>query len=205
MKVVAVDDIAAGTEITTSYLEPFLTTNQRRERLRVGKCFACDCKRWSTEGDTAWRNTEILFSFLRRCSDPTEFGSHSSSVRCPGCQSYLAPSDPLGRGSPWQCISCDVTVEGGRICAMEESLSRQVGAAEEAMDVRLLEEIGEGLGQHLHQTHAIMCKIKQALCEGTYFSIPCSSCICKICNFLVIPCGNFTKSNRARKRKYTER
>ena len=45
MRVVAVDDIAAGTEITTSYLEPFLTTNQRRERLRVGKCFACDCKR----------------------------------------------------------------------------------------------------------------------------------------------------------------
>ena len=84
---------------------------------------------------------------------------------------------------------------------MEESLSRQVGAAEEAMDVRLLEEIGEGLGQHLHQTHAIMCKIKQALCEGTYFSIPCSSCICKICNFFSNSMWQFYKVQQGKEKE----
>ena len=45
MKVVALEDIAAGDEITTSYVGPFHTTLQRREMLKMGKCFDCDCKR----------------------------------------------------------------------------------------------------------------------------------------------------------------
>ena len=45
MKVVALEDIAAGEEVTTSYVGPFHTTLQRRAMLRMGKCFDCDCRR----------------------------------------------------------------------------------------------------------------------------------------------------------------
>ena len=46
MKVVAIEDIPIGQEITTSYLEPFYTTMQRRALLKRGKLFDCCCKRY---------------------------------------------------------------------------------------------------------------------------------------------------------------
>ena len=46
MSVVAIDDIQVGEEISTSYLEPFYTTMQRRALLRRGKLFDCSCKRY---------------------------------------------------------------------------------------------------------------------------------------------------------------
>ena len=45
MSVIAIEDIPAGQEITTSYLEPFYTTLQRRALLKRGKHFDCCCKR----------------------------------------------------------------------------------------------------------------------------------------------------------------
>ena len=45
MSVLAIDDIQAGHEISTSYLEPFYTTLQRRSMLRRGKLFDCACRR----------------------------------------------------------------------------------------------------------------------------------------------------------------
>ena len=45
MSVVAIDDIQAGEEMSTSYLEPFYTTMQRRALLKRGKLFDCSCKR----------------------------------------------------------------------------------------------------------------------------------------------------------------
>ena len=46
MSVIAIEDIEAGEEITTSYLEPFYTTMQRRALLKRGKHFDCCCKRY---------------------------------------------------------------------------------------------------------------------------------------------------------------
>ena len=47
MSVIAIEDIEAGEEITTSYLEPFYTTMQRRALLKRGKHFDCCCKRYN--------------------------------------------------------------------------------------------------------------------------------------------------------------
>ena len=46
MSVIAIDDISIGQEITTSYLEPFYTTMQRRAILKRGKLFDCICQRY---------------------------------------------------------------------------------------------------------------------------------------------------------------
>ena len=46
MSVIAIDDISIGQEITTSYLEPFYTTMQRRAILKRGKLFDCSCQRY---------------------------------------------------------------------------------------------------------------------------------------------------------------
>ena len=55
MSVIATEDIPKDSQITTSYMEPFYTTMQRRALLRKGKCFDCDCS---------------------RCADPTELNSY---------------------------------------------------------------------------------------------------------------------------------
>ena len=64
MKVLAINDIEAGEEITNNYLEPFSTLIQRKAILLRGKCFQCTCQ---------------------RCCDPTDFGTHASSARCQKC------------------------------------------------------------------------------------------------------------------------
>ena len=38
-----------------------------------------------------------------RCKDPTELGSHLSSLMCPKCPEILTQSDPLEDDSPWKC------------------------------------------------------------------------------------------------------
>ena len=38
-----------------------------------------------------------------RCKDPTELGSHLSSLLCPKCPEILTQLDPLQDDSPWKC------------------------------------------------------------------------------------------------------
>ena len=70
MSVIAIEDIEAGEEITTSYLEPFYTTMQRRALLKRGKHFDCCCKRYYYH-----KTNEILY------------------IRCFGLFCTLLPTD----------------------------------------------------------------------------------------------------------------
>ena len=60
MNVVAIDDISAGQEISTSYLEPFYTTLQRRALLKRGKLFGCSCKRYFSSKTNIFNFTLII-------------------------------------------------------------------------------------------------------------------------------------------------
>lgn len=63
-------------------------TEARQEHLTKGKYFECEC---------------------RRCNDPTEFGTHLSSVRCQSCKlGYMIRMDCK---TTWKCLNCNTNVE----------------------------------------------------------------------------------------------
>jgi len=75
-------DIEAGDEITINYTAFIIGTSFRRRKLFKNWYFKCLCE---------------------RCKDPTELGSHLSSLMCPKCPEILTQSDPLEDDSPWKC------------------------------------------------------------------------------------------------------
>lgn len=69
--------IPPGGELYGSYTHSLLPTMLRREHLLEGKHFACACA---------------------RCSDPTELGTHMSSLKCNKCDNGIVLSlDSLGK------------------------------------------------------------------------------------------------------------
>jgi len=82
-------------------------TPTRRRQLRVSKHFDCCC---------------------RRCSDPSELGTHLSSLSCPKCARFGAPEtdvvsvDPLDDSAPWMCPTCGVTVPVERVYTIMDEI-----------------------------------------------------------------------------------
>ena len=68
--------ISKGDQLYGNYVESFLPTLLRREQLLEGKHFSCACS---------------------RCSDPTELGTHMSSLKCSKCDNgVVIVLDSLG-------------------------------------------------------------------------------------------------------------
>lgn len=69
-------DLPEGGEMFVSYTSSIQPTIMRRENLRYSKYFYCDCE---------------------RCADPTELGTHLSSLKCTKCENgIIMSSAPLG-------------------------------------------------------------------------------------------------------------
>ncbi|KAK3874168.1 hypothetical protein Pcinc_020877 [Petrolisthes cinctipes] len=98
----AVCDIPRGSEITTSYAPTLWGTSARAAHLTASKLFRCRCE---------------------RCRDPTELGSHLSSLACRSCKGGLLVP-PHAPGEPWACNQCEGTVGVGAA----EALVRGAGA-----------------------------------------------------------------------------
>ena len=81
--------IKAGEQIVTSYKNPLLGSVARRSHFPRVWYFHCSCP---------------------RCSDPTELGSHLSSLRCGECGESVLPSHPTHYNSPWSCSACSLTI-----------------------------------------------------------------------------------------------
>lgn len=68
--------VPKGGELFANYTASLLPTLLRREQLLEGKHFSCACT---------------------RCSDPTELGTHLSSLKCSKCDNgVIVPLDSLG-------------------------------------------------------------------------------------------------------------
>lgn len=68
--------ITKGSTLYTSYAHTLDPTMLRREHLNLSKFFECDCA---------------------RCADPTELGTHMSSLKCTKCDNgIILSSSPLG-------------------------------------------------------------------------------------------------------------
>ena len=145
IQVVAQDDILAGQEITNQYMKADKPTIIRRPFLRQKWFFDCFCP---------------------RCSDPTELGSHLSSLVCPKtkCDGSVVPSHPLDYNSSWSCLSCGAVMLLDRVQAVLEE-AQQLSEAPAGDDgvVEHYERVIYRLSTLLHPYNHLVVDIKQKL------------------------------------------
>jgi len=129
----AVMAIKRGCEITKSYVNSFLTTQMRQEKLETGWYFRCKCL---------------------RCTDPLEGLSFTSSVACLKCKEGLVLAiDPLDPETEWACGDCGTIKSGESIAKLNDYFANAIRDA--GMDCSQLEDLLEKSCKMFHPSHYI--------------------------------------------------
>ncbi|KPJ18660.1 Protein msta, isoform A [Papilio machaon] len=143
--------IKKGEPLYLCYTHALSPTIVRREYLLESKFFNCDCP---------------------RCSDPTELGTHLSTIKCNKCDNgVILSTNPLDNDAQWICTekTCGFKTSGG---AMRKMLA-VVQAEVDQLD--LLEPGPQAIEQReatinkyksvFHPRHSILLSIKYALAQ----------------------------------------
>lgn len=107
--VVAVTDIKKGEHLSTMYTHALWSTRTRRQHLLATKYFSCTCE---------------------RCADPTELGTHLSTLKCLYDGGHVLPKDPLDFETEWSCNKCQASLKSLEVAQLTDRLEEEV---EEAM------------------------------------------------------------------------
>ncbi|XP_013148245.1 PREDICTED: protein msta, isoform A [Papilio polytes] len=140
-----------GDPLHLSYTHALSPTIVRREYLLESKFFNCDCP---------------------RCSDPTELGTHLSTVKCSKCDNgVILSTNPLDNEAQWLCTekTCGFKTSGS---AMRKMLS-VVQAEVDLLDAlepgpQAIEQREATLNKYksvFHPRHSILICIKYALAQ----------------------------------------
>lgn len=113
-------------------------TEMRQEHLTKGKYFECEC---------------------RRCSDPTEFGTHLSSVRCQSCT--LGYMIRLNCKTAWKCLNCNTTIPNEQIQLMLGEC--RLGVQQMGPNIERIEAFIRKYAERLHPNHYLLIEMKQKL------------------------------------------
>jgi len=123
-RVRAAKKIQKGEEICDTYTATLSNTLYRRKSLKNSKYFDCSCS---------------------RCADPTEFGSHFSTLLCrvQGCGGYVVSKDPLNYSANWKCLKCDTEMLSEAVQAEQEEWEEKIENAPKNVETqkKLLEEL----------------------------------------------------------------
>nr|XP_031841458.1 SET domain-containing protein SmydA-8-like isoform X1 [Nomia melanderi] len=139
--------IQEGETILFNYTSSLLGTSGRREHLRGGKYFECECS---------------------LCKDPYEMGSYMSCILCPRCrEGYVGVKNPLTinpyeKNMRWQCNRCRRSI-GGRLVRATLNISRTLIEDTDDNDIRGLETLTTKLARSFHPNHYLMLSLKQKL------------------------------------------
>nr|XP_012234311.1 PREDICTED: LOW QUALITY PROTEIN: protein msta, isoform B-like [Linepithema humile] len=143
--------VPAGGELYASYTHSLLPTLLRREHLFEGKHFACACP---------------------RCSDPTELGTHMSSLKCNKCENGIVlPLDSLDSNSTWKCTHCDFSTNGQavqkvlRIIQAEVDAAEAISGADGADAIHERETVMRKYRSVLHPRHAFLTMLRHSLTQ----------------------------------------
>ncbi|CAL4068440.1 unnamed protein product, partial [Meganyctiphanes norvegica] len=136
----ATQDIPSGSPITLNYSQLFLGTPARRCALAKSKLFLCQCL---------------------RCMDPTELGTHLSSVKCPKCDTGLLVP-PANRKEPWPCCSCKTSISISTI-EMLTNLTATFMAKVDKNNVSCMKKILSMMEQHLGAQNSTSVELKHHL------------------------------------------
>merc|ERR1711892_210123 len=116
INIYSTQQIKKGEIICATYTNSLWSTIDRRDHLQMSKCFWCTCD---------------------RCSDPTEYNSYLSSIRCSRCAGFqdhiqdndlqfLLPEDPLNAESNWRCQKCTNIQKSSQIKAGNMTVSSEL-------------------------------------------------------------------------------
>ncbi|XP_066587688.1 uncharacterized protein [Prorops nasuta] len=138
--------IEQGEAILFNYTSSLLGTAERKEHLREGKYFECDCE---------------------MCNDPFEMNSHLSTILCPRCKGLVAMEDPMSirpydKNAKWQCRQCQRTYSGWLIRTTLEITRNFINDVPND-DPKILEALLNKLSRTLHSNHFLMLTVKQKL------------------------------------------
>ena len=138
----AVTDIKAGEEITTSYKSSSLGSIVRRPPFKQLWNFDCRCK---------------------RCSDPTELGTFASAILCPvsSCRGHCLPTDCLSYTSDWRCARCGREISSDKAIEITEMVQKMCSSA--GGSIQDLETCLEKIIEKVHPRHYIAMQIKRML------------------------------------------
>ncbi|XP_014610022.1 PREDICTED: protein msta, isoform B [Polistes canadensis] len=143
--------VPEGGELYGSYTHSLLPTMLRREHLLEGKHFACACP---------------------RCSDPTELGTHMSTLKCNKCDNGIVlPLDSLDENSVWKCTHCEFSTPGKAVKKVFQIISADVEAVENisgadgADAIQERETVIKKYHSVLHPRHAFLTMLRHSLTQ----------------------------------------
>eukprot|EP00092_Neocalanus_flemingeri_P029048 GFUD01031534.1.p1 GENE.GFUD01031534.1~~GFUD01031534.1.p1 ORF type:complete len:540 (+),score=155.73 GFUD01031534.1:1-1620(+) len=145
VEILAKVKIKAGEEITNQYMTPDKPTFIRRPIMKEKWFFDCTCP---------------------RCCDPTELGSHFSSLLCTRqkCGGPVVSSNPLDNLSNWTCQLCDALVSLETIRNTLETSEALIGSpAPQDGPVEHFERVLHNLAMVLHPGNYLLLDVKQKL------------------------------------------
>ncbi|KAK0098482.1 hypothetical protein PV326_008080 [Microctonus aethiopoides] len=138
--------IDEGEVISFNYTSSLLGTAERREHLREGKYFECECS---------------------MCQDPEELGANLSTIFCPRCKEGLVMlqnvkiKSPYGKEKNWQCKKCRNLLSGRLIKTCLDLTKMQINQAD--VSIKELENLVKKLSSTFHPHHFLMVNLKQKL------------------------------------------
>ena len=142
ISVQAQTDIKQGEEIVINYTTFIMGTAPRRRKLLRNWYFSCSCP---------------------RCRDPTELGSHLSSLVCPKCDLAMTQVEPLDPDSPWRCPRHSFSFSAEHVASLVTDLRQHFLALGEDKCTTLdkMEETLRMFSSFLLPTHHLMMIIKR--------------------------------------------
>lgn len=141
--------VEKGSELFTTYTHTLNPTLLRREHLKQSKFFDCNCT---------------------RCADPTELGTHLSTLKCNKCDpGLITPSNSLDPASQWKCSHCEFVTPGTavrRVFSVIQTDLDQLDYLEpgaEAVEYR--EKLWKKYKSVLHPKHAFLTSLRCSLSQ----------------------------------------
>lgn len=140
--------IQKGDHLSICYTDPLWGTGNRRHHLYESKFFWCSCA---------------------RCSDPTEFGTNFSALKCQNsdCSGYLLPQSFLdkpqnGKSANWICSKCSSPTSAHHVYDLLDRIGQDLHELKKG-DSRPARQFISMYEKYLHNNHYYLTDVKLAL------------------------------------------
>ncbi|KAK9696141.1 hypothetical protein QE152_g32092 [Popillia japonica] len=140
-----------GDELFAAYTYSMWPTIIRREYLREGKYFECNCQ---------------------RCADPTELGTHMSTLKCTKnlCDNgVILSTNSLDDEAEWKCTHCSNTLKGSTIRKVFKTIQEEIDQVEampqDSMAIEARESLYRKYRSVLHPRNAYFTVLRISLAQ----------------------------------------
>uniref|UniRef100_A0A182MZA2 SET domain-containing protein n=1 Tax=Anopheles dirus TaxID=7168 RepID=A0A182MZA2_9DIPT len=148
-------DVPEGEKLYTTYTYTLTGTVARQSILKMSKFFTCRCT---------------------RCLDPTELGTHFSTLLCSKCNGgFITSTDPLDENAEWKCAQCCFKTSGAAVQKAVMTIHNEIDELAcleyESNRLEAYETVYKKYRSVLHPLHFINTSVRHSLIE-LYGRIP---------------------------------